>query len=269
MASALTWLDYSERDRRRAMDVIDLFRETGTVDELGLAGVRDSFSDLFFPGTSTVQTRACYFLLVPWMFLQIERLAVPSSEAVNRARREELNLNRQLRAGTDMRGVLGAQAGDALKRLPSEIYWGGLGTWGIRAFSGHMGDIFDRLMASTGAAPSSGTRARPGGQEPAPGELAPSPTAPPCGFPHKNVSVALRAQDAQYLQERIQNRHPESMLAVLAGRADVRDLTPDWPWDLAHLAENLPVLRDRLLDAKLFAVCMQGRSSSTTSCSPN
>ena len=35
MALTLTWLDYAERDRRRALDVIDLFRETGTVDELG------------------------------------------------------------------------------------------------------------------------------------------------------------------------------------------------------------------------------------------
>ncbi len=33
LPSTLTWLDYSERDRRRALDVIDLFRESGTVDE--------------------------------------------------------------------------------------------------------------------------------------------------------------------------------------------------------------------------------------------
>ena len=76
MASTLTWLDYSERDRCRALDVIDLFRETGTVDELGLAGVGNSYSDLFFPGTTTLQTRACYFLLIPWTFLRLERLRV-------------------------------------------------------------------------------------------------------------------------------------------------------------------------------------------------
>ena len=107
MTSSLTWLDYSERDRRRAFDVIDLFRETSTVDELGLASVRNSFSDLFFHGTSTVQTRACYFLLVPWTFLRLERLGVPSSEAAEKARREELNLNRRLREETDKRGVFG------------------------------------------------------------------------------------------------------------------------------------------------------------------
>ena len=145
MASTLTWLDYSERDRRRALEVIDLFRETGTVDELGLAGVQNSFSDLFFPGTSTIQTRACYFLLVPWTFLQLERSQVLSSEAVKTARREELDLNRRLREGTDTRGVFGARAGDALKRLPSEVYWGGLGSWGILTFSGHMWAYFRSL----------------------------------------------------------------------------------------------------------------------------
>ena len=104
MASTLTWLDYSERDRRRALDVIDLFRETGMVDELGLASVRNSYSDLFFPGTSTIQTRACYFLLVPWTFLRLERLRIRSSEAAARNRWEELNLNRRLRAGDDTWG---------------------------------------------------------------------------------------------------------------------------------------------------------------------
>ena len=101
MNSSLRWLDYSERDRRRALDVIDLFRETATVDELGLAGVRNSYADLFFPGTTTLQTRACYYLLVPWTFLRLERLKVASSEAARRARLEELNLNRRLRGGSD------------------------------------------------------------------------------------------------------------------------------------------------------------------------
>ena len=137
MASTLTWLDYSERDRRRALDVIDLFRETGTVDELGLASVRDSFSDLFFPGTSTIQTRACYFLLVPWTLVRLERKRIASSKAAEWARREELLLSSRLLRGGDAAGVIGAQAGMALTRPPSQAYWGGLGSWSIRTFSGH------------------------------------------------------------------------------------------------------------------------------------
>jgi hypothetical protein len=56
MPSTFSWLDYSEHDRRRALDVIDQFREQETRDELGIGVIRDAFSDLFFPGTGTVQT---------------------------------------------------------------------------------------------------------------------------------------------------------------------------------------------------------------------
>ena len=56
--TSFTWLDYSEHERRQAMDVIDLFGEDETRDELGLGTIRDGFADLLFPGTSTIQTRA-------------------------------------------------------------------------------------------------------------------------------------------------------------------------------------------------------------------
>ena len=259
MASTLTWLDYSERDRRRALDVIDLFRETGTVDELGLASVRDSFSDLFFPGTSTIQTRACYFLLVPWTFLWLERLGVSSSKAEARARQDELRLNNQMLARGDTRGVFGSQAGMALKRLPSEVYWGGLASWGIRTFSGHMWAYFRSLDGFYRR----GHRFRstphdPEGRSAPPANWHPHLPAPPSGFPYDNVSVALRRQDAEYLKDRIQARHPESLLAVLASRADPADLDARRPWQLSGLSEVSPVLREQLHDAEMFAVCMQG-----------
>ena len=258
MASTLTWLDYSERDRRRALDVIDLFRETGTVDELGLAGIRNSFSDLFFPGTSTIQTRACYFLLLPWTFLRLERLRVSSSRVRTRARQAEVNLNHRLLKGGDTAGVFGSQAGDALKRLPSEVYWGGLGSWGIRTFSGHMWAYFRSLDAFyRRGAQFTNTPRDPEGGSGAPGNWHPHVPEPPSGFPY-DVSVALRPQDAEYLRDRIQARHPESLLAVLVGRADQADLAAERPWQLAHLAEVSPVLREHLHDARLLAICMQG-----------
>ena len=36
MSSTFTWLDYSEHDRRRALNVISLFSERDTRDDLGL-----------------------------------------------------------------------------------------------------------------------------------------------------------------------------------------------------------------------------------------
>ena len=259
MPSSLTWLDYSERDRRRALDVIDLFRETSTVDELGLASVRNSFSDLFFPGTSTVQTRACYFLLVPWTFLRLERLRVPSSKVEARARQTELNLSRRMLGGDDTLGVFGSQAGDALKRLPSEVYWGGLGSWGICTFSGHKWAYFRSLDGFYRRGHRFGSTTQdPEGRSAPPANWHPHVPDPPSGFPYENVSVVLRRKDADYLRDRIQARHPESLLAVLAGRADPVDLRADRPWHLSQLSELTTALREQLRDAELFAVYMQG-----------
>ena len=241
------------------MDVIDLFRETGTVDELGLASVRDSFSDLFFPGTSTIQTRACYFLLIPWTFQRIERLRIPSSKAEARARRAELNLNQRMQSQGDSRGVFGSQAGMTLKRLPSEVYWGGLGSWGIRTFPRHMWAYFRSLDSFYGHHKQfRSTTHEPEGRIAPPANWHPHVPAPPPGFPYENISVALRREDAEYLRDRIQARHPDSLLAVLANRADLADLEADWPWQLSRLREVSPVLRKQLHDAELFAVCMQG-----------
>jgi len=50
------------------LDVINAFSEKDTRDELGFGSVRDAFADTLFPGTSTIQTRARYFLFVPWIY---------------------------------------------------------------------------------------------------------------------------------------------------------------------------------------------------------
>ena len=45
---------YAQLFAGRMMDVIDLFRENGTVDELGLGTIRDAIADRLFPGTRAV-----------------------------------------------------------------------------------------------------------------------------------------------------------------------------------------------------------------------
>src|SRR5262245_41662274 len=134
--SSFSWLDYAESDRRAAMDVIDLFREQETRDELGIGTVRDTFSDLLFPGTSAIQTRARYFFIVPWIYLRLERSKTESAEVAQKAKREELALIDVLEASDDSSGTIGIRARETLKRLPSTIYWQGLGRLGIRTYPG-------------------------------------------------------------------------------------------------------------------------------------
>ena len=60
----LGWVDFSKADREKVLDVMNLLQAPGAVDEIGIGLIRDAFANYFFPGTSTVQTRAKYFLIV-------------------------------------------------------------------------------------------------------------------------------------------------------------------------------------------------------------
>ncbi|UVE66927.1 DUF6361 family protein [Burkholderia pyrrocinia] len=66
--SSVGWIDFSSTDRERVTGVLALLSETGTLDELGIGQLRDAFADSLFPGFSTVQTRAKYFVTVPQIF---------------------------------------------------------------------------------------------------------------------------------------------------------------------------------------------------------
>src|SRR4051812_21059643 len=136
MVSSFTWLDYSEHERRQAMEVIDLFGEDETRDELGLGTIRDSFADLLFPGTSTIQTRARYFLFVPWVFKELERRRTASRLLADRARQLQGRLRDALITGGEETGVIGFRAGLNVQRLPSSVYWYGLRNWGVLWFNG-------------------------------------------------------------------------------------------------------------------------------------
>jgi hypothetical protein len=45
-------------------EMVALFSQHESRDELEIGQIRDFFSDLLFPGTSVIQTRARYYLLV-------------------------------------------------------------------------------------------------------------------------------------------------------------------------------------------------------------
>ena len=134
--STFTWLDYSEQQRRRMLDVVSLFSESDTVDELGLSYARDGIADLLFPGTSSVQRGARYFLLIPWVYLRLENRRTTSAEITSRARSKEVELIYALLKSGEYTGVIGADKKDKLKRLASNIYWQGLRSWGICLFEG-------------------------------------------------------------------------------------------------------------------------------------
>ena len=132
MPSRFAWIDVDESSRRTMLDFIDQFRDQGTLDEIGIGTIRDAMADYFFPGTTTVQTRARYFLFVPWIYQRLESKTTPSAELARKLRAAELGLLEAMREAGVGEGerLIGRQSGAALKRWPSSIYWAGLGRWG-------------------------------------------------------------------------------------------------------------------------------------------
>ena len=257
MTASLSWLDHSEYERRKYLDVIDMFRESGTVDELGLGTIRDVFADALFPGTSTIQTRAGYFLFVAWMYREFERQKIPSSNIERAARNAELRLIEGLVEGGERSGVIGIAARRALKRLPSNVYWNGLLSWGIRLFPGSQPQ-YHRSMDSFNASPRRSGRNEDGEatEDAVRSNWHPHLPPPPDGF-WKLASFELRRVDAQYLQERIIARHPRTMLSFLVSDEKMRFPT-DFPWEHPLVPELPGHIADQLHHARCFSEVMHG-----------
>ena len=116
------------------MDVLRLFQEQGAVDELGIGVIRDGFANYFFPGTSTIQTRAKYFFIIPYAMM--ETVADSRVTSVQNALRRLDEIEKEsasiLKQNSGELGVIGATVLPKwVVRPPSTIYWNGLRTLGF------------------------------------------------------------------------------------------------------------------------------------------
>jgi hypothetical protein len=254
--SKFAWIDSSERQRKQMLDAIDLFREKDTRDELGVSGIRDAFSDMLFPGTGALQTRARYFLFVPWMYLAFEAARVSSSEVARKGRGFEIKLIDQLADSSDPQGTIGIQARAALQRIPSNIYWNGLKLLGICRVRGSQSD-YHRSFNSQIAAVSEIRRNDDGEvvEQVRRAWHAGIPSAP-SAFP-LNVSFTLTPAEARYLKARVLENHRESLFAFMLDR-DFVDADPGFVWD-HPTSQQVPGELLREIDhARCFSEVMYG-----------
>ena len=258
MPSTIGWLDQSEEQQRRMREVIALFAESGTVDDIGIGVVRDAFSDLLFPGISTVQTRLRYFLFVPWVYQRLEAERVSSESAEKKAREWELQLIRSLKASGDTDGVIGRDAGDGLKQLPSFIYWNGLRFARVRQFAGTRAD-YHRAMNRLNTDSRRTVRGESDDdtvmREPARWHHH-LPPAPDDLF--EQATLALTAEEANYLQDRFVQADGDSLFSTLVRRAQPIDEALPYPWDAVSGDELSPVTALRVRHARWFSEVIHG-----------
>lgn len=241
MTSSFGWYAVDPEQRRRMIEAVDQFRDTATIDDLGMGGIRDTFSDVLFPGTSTLHTRLRYVLFIPW--LMQAAMHGGSATAMQLSMRDnEYTLIDALRRGGETEGVIGRTAGRQLRRLPSVVYWGGLQSWGIIESGLSTRSCFERAVLRreqrTHEISSEDGDAQPELVSLGIDTLLPDPPDRLLG----SVDFDVRPEEADYLGETITRKHPRSLFAhLLANRP------PTWTDDASRPeAPWSPEIRDGL-----------------------
>lgn len=234
MTSTFGWLDQDEDQRKRMLQIVELFKDEGTVDELGIGAIRDTISDLLFPGTSVLHTRLRYVLFVPWLLGDVARQGLPPERATKELRRLEIKLIYALLKSGETEGVIGQQARDKLKRTPSSAYWAVTGRWGVRTRDTTIEGFFRAAKARADL-----RQIEPDSDDP--GTL---PHGRPTGLhPHlpkapddllRACTFQLTREEADFLAEQIVKETTGSLLAWM-----VREQSPPgrtlWVWQHEHV----------------------------------
>lgn len=92
MTSRVALLDRDDKQRKAMFEVVDLFREKDTVDDLGYGIVLDAISDTLFPGVSVLHTRPRYMLLIGWIYSGLLDDGISGQRAMERRRPHEPGL---------------------------------------------------------------------------------------------------------------------------------------------------------------------------------
>ena len=227
----LGWIDFSKSERNKVLSVLDLLSESGTLDELGIAPIRDGFANLFFPGTSTIQTRAKYFMIVPYALKDLE---YSSETNPNRMLRTFDEVERKcgemlISNGEDTDGIIGSRSlaqNKWVKRTPADIYWAGLRNYGI--FTGGTLSLSEYIRAMCALKNQKATITKLGnrndnadtdeGDDKDAGELFRMqfwkiPTYKEGWM--EDLSIKLSSEEGSFLRQQIISAYPDSMLAFI------------------------------------------------------
>lgn len=252
MVATLTWLDLTASDRDRMRQVLDLFKEPGTIDEMGLGRLRDAISDALFPGTSTIQTRLRYVLFVPWIYRQLETRRVTASNVSAQLRKVELDLIGPLLENGGSQGVIGERARESLTRQPSSIYWTSLVRWGLFLHERPQGWYhvhFTSLLHGTAVEASADDPGTILARQP---NWHPRLPDPPQMFPDE-ASFDLTRKEAEFLQGRIEERCAGTLLAWFA-REGLDSPMEGCFWDDSAATQTSAKLRDTIELARRFSL---------------
>jgi Family of unknown function (DUF6361) len=252
VSSLIAWLDASREDQRRMREIVNLFSQSESRDELGIGQVRDAFSDTLFPGTSTLQTRARYLLFVPWCFMMAAAEGGVASRGERHVEKNERALIVGLRDAGATDGLIGRLAGVAVKNLPSTIYWSALQRYGIL----RVAEPLDALGLQAALDPDQEELA-----ERVLGAWSPTLPSAPAGSPrHLQAGFDLSRTEAGWLQERMLGSTEGTLLHHLVRDGNRPQPGSDAPWDDPVCHTSPSEVRKVLEHARQFSLAMHGAS---------
>ena len=270
MSGYFKWLDFSSAERERTFSILASLEEKGTVDDLGIGAVRDAIADHHFPGISTIQTRAKYFLFLAWIFKSLEQSQVADERIEASLKEREVKLILALLGDPDVEkdrdGLIGKEAREKLKRFPSSVYWNGLRAFGICKFEGSLAEYLQAIPEIRKLRRSSIRKLEASNEpEEEQGNWDGDVPEPPPEYPIGS-NFALNGDQACYLSERACSLDgpagDETLLSWCLRNIpalDPHDFTNSW--DLAALPEMPRHLGDGLRHARHFSIAMQGASA--------
>lgn len=139
----LGYITFSAEEQQLVHNVLQQINQ-GAIDELGLGRIRDAFSDLMFPGMSTLHRKSKYFVLLPALYNQLAQTAITDRKQIpNLIRQWEINmtislLNYANDNNQNTEGITGnsigfdrLRKGQFVKIKPTSIYLSALKFFGL------------------------------------------------------------------------------------------------------------------------------------------
>jgi hypothetical protein len=223
--SLLTWIDHDPQARERTNQILSLFDEKETRDELGLGPVVSSLSERMFPGTSSVLTRLRYVFFIPWLYQRLEDKKIYGEDLAAKLAVSEEKLINSLRRAADDKGLIGKYSRGNIKRLPSSIYWHVLNVWGFKhrpaetqeRYHRRLWNLYEIRDIYRRHARSAEKKGEDSDEALYQSSLSWHPGLPkaPADFPER-ADFLLTADEAGFVFEQIVSLHGQSLLAHLA-----------------------------------------------------
>ncbi|AEI65607.1 DUF6361 family protein [Corallococcus macrosporus] len=238
----IAWLDLSPAQMATARAHLRDAKDEGVVDELGFGVLQGAIADVLYPGVNTIMTRARYFYFLPALLEHLEREGTRAGDFARKARERQVTLSQVLKVTEPQlgSGVIGRDAGMALQRMPSNIYWNGLRKLGLflqpLSESGYHQQVDGGRAARKAVKDDDATRHPGGDVEP----FWDSKRPPPAFLDAKGevlstTTFRLTRREAADLAQRFAKQREDSLghgalLPVLVDEPSGADFA--WPWDV-------------------------------------